>query len=310
MNPGLKVIVPATISNLACGFDVLGMAIDVVCDEMIGRLSDKPGIHIAEITGRKKEISLAPRQNTAGVAATSLLEHLGMQDRGIELRIHKHIPAGSGLGSSAASAVAAVIVTNELLGRPLDRRALIPFALEGEGSSAGAKHGDNVVPAMLGGLMVIRDVETLDFQRVYTPPGLFVAVILPDVFVPTKSSRSILHTDVPLASMVKQTANLAGLIIGMQQSDMALISRSLEDHVIEPQRKHLIPHFDEIKTLASDMGALGCSISGAGPAVFALCAEKSQAADLVKAMKAVYEKRNVDALAFSGGVNKEGAKVM
>jgi homoserine kinase len=310
MKSGIKVSAPATVSNLACGFDTLGMAIDVTCDEIIGKLTDKPGVHITGITGQKREVPIDPATNTAAVAVHSLLRHLGEEGRGIELKIHKYIPAGSGLGSSASSAVAAVIAANELLDRPLDKKALIEFALDGESFSTGARHGDNVVPAMMGGLMLIRDIETLDFHRVFVPPGLFIAIVLPDVFVSTKSARGILNPMVPLGSMVRQSANLGSLIIGMQNADLDLIKRSLVDHVIEHQRKHLIPHFDEIKNLALEKGALGCSISGAGPSIFALCHERSLAEEISAEMKEFYAQRKMNSFSFSGGINHEGARLM
>ncbi|HSF89024.1 MAG TPA: homoserine kinase [Saprospiraceae bacterium] len=306
MTSGLKVIAPASVSNLACGFDTLGMAIDIPSDEMIGKWVDAPGVHIIEITGKKKDIPLAADQNIAGITATALLKHLGEEGRGLELRIHKHIPGGSGLGSSASSATAAAVLVNELLNRPLEKRDLIRFALDGEMMASGSRHGDNVVPAMIGGLILIRDILTYDYHRIYTPRGLFMAVLLPDISISTRSARQILRPDVPLQSMVKQGANLGSFVIGMHNTDLELVRRSLEDLVIEPQRKHLIPHFDIIKETALGMGALGCSISGAGPAIFALCQEKLQATDIAAEMLRVYDDHKLPARSFVGGINQEG----
>jgi homoserine kinase len=306
MNSGLKVISPASVSNLACGFDTLGVAIDVPADEIIGRWVDKPGIHIIEITGHKKDIPVDASQNIAGIAAGALLKHLSETGRGLELRIHKHIPGGSGLGSSASSATAAVVLVNELLNRPLEKRDLIPFALEGEMMASGSRHGDNVVPAMIGGLILIRDIDSYDYHRIYTPRGLFMAILLPDISISTKAARQILRPDVSLKSMVMQASNLGSFVIGMHNGDLDLIRRSMEDHVIEPQRKHLILHFDTIKETALTLGALGCSISGAGPALFALCQEKLQATDIAAAMLSVYNNHNLEARSFVGGINQEG----
>jgi homoserine kinase len=306
MKSGLKVIAPASVSNLACGFDTLGVALDIPSDEIIGKWVDKPGLHIAAITGSKKEIPLDPTKNIAGITALSLLKHLGEEGRGLELSIHKHIQAGSGLGSSASSATAAAVLVNELLNRPLEKRDLIPFALDGEITASGSKHGDNVVPALIGGLILIRDIHTLDYHRIYTPPGLFMAILLPDISIPTKTARGILSPEVPLSQMVQQAANLGSFVIGMHNADLELIRRSMQDHVIERQRKHLIPHFERIKETALTMGALGCSISGAGPAIFALCQEKLQGTEIAAAMLKVYTDQKLEARSFVGAINHEG----
>ncbi|MEP6646083.1 MAG: homoserine kinase, partial [Saprospiraceae bacterium] len=288
MNSGLKVIAPASVSNLACGFDTLGVAINVGSDEIIGKWSDIPGVRITEITGHKKEIPLAVDKNIAGITAQALLKHLGEEGRGLELKINKLIPAGSGLGSSASSASAAAVLVNELLNHPLEKRDLIPFAMEGEMTASGSRHGDNIIPALMGGLILIRDLNTCDYQRIYTPPGLYMAILLPEIMISTKSARNILRPDVPLHDMVTQSANLASFVIAMNLGDLDLIRRSMVDIVIEPQRKHLIPNFDEIQKTALGMGALGCSISGAGPAIFALCQEKLQATDISNEMLNIY----------------------
>ncbi len=306
MNSGLKVIAPASVSNLACGFDTLGMAIDIPSDEIVGRWTDTPGVHITEIKGHKNGISLSSKENIAGITAMALLKHLGEDKRGLELRIHKHIPAGSGLGSSASSATAAAVLVNELLNRPLEKRELIPFALEGEVTASGARHGDNVIPSLMGGLILVRDIDTYDYHRIYTPPGLYMAILLPDIIIPTKDARELLKSDVPLTDMVHQAANLGSFIIGMHLGDLDLIGRSMRDHIIEPQRKHLIPYFDDVQRVALEHGALGCSISGAGPAVFALCQEKLLASKIVDAMHNIYQKHGLDARTFVGSINHEG----
>lgn len=307
MSSAIKVLAPASLSNLACGFDILGLALDIPGDEIIGRIVDTPGIHIAEITGAKKDIPKDPTQNIATVAAAVLLKHLGEEKRGIEFRIRKHIPAGSGMGSSASSAVAGVMMVNELLDRPLEKRELIPFAIEGEMIASGNMVGDNVIASMIGGLVLIRDIQSFDFHRIYMPPGLCVAVILPDITITTTTSRAILRPEVPLADMVQQSANLGGLITGMHNGDLDLIRRSMVDVVIEPQRKSMIPHFDTLQQTALQMGALGCSISGAGPAVFALCQEKLQATDIAAAMLKIYTDHKLEAKSFVAGINREGA---
>ncbi len=306
MNSGIKVISPASVSNLGCGFDVLGMAIEIPSDEIVGRWSETPGVRIVEITGQKKGIPLDADLNIAGVTAKALLKYLGEDGRGLELKIHKHIPGGSGLGSSASSATAAAVLVNELLNSPLEKKELIPFALEGEMVASGSRHGDNVVPCMIGGLILIRDIASLDYSRIYTPKGLYMAILLPAISIPTKSARELLQSTVPLESLVKQTANLGSFVVGMHLGDLDLIRRSMEDHVIESQRKHLIPHFDKVKETALNLGALGCSISGAGPAIFALCQEKLQASEIASAMEKIYDDQKMHSRSFVGGIHHQG----
>ncbi|MDQ3015842.1 MAG: homoserine kinase [Bacteroidota bacterium] len=286
------------------------MAIDVISDEIIGNWSASPGVRIIELTGYKKGIPIEADKNIAGITATALLKYLGEEGRGLELKIHKYIQGGSGLGSSASSATAAAVLVNEMLDRPLEKRELIPFAMEGEVHASGSRHGDNIVPAMIGGLVLIRNIDTFDYHRIYTPPGLFMAIVLPHISIQTKTARDILQPTVPLHDMVLQAANLGSLVIGMQQGDLDLISRSLQDHVIEHQRKHLIPLFDNVKEKAMGLGALGCSISGAGPAIFALCAERSLAENVAAGMKAVYDQHGLDATSYVGGIQHEGTKIV
>ncbi len=306
MNTGLKVIAPASVSNLACGFDTLGIALDYPGDEIIGRWVDQPGVHIVEIKGYKKDIPREADKNIASVTATALLKHLGEDGRGLELKINKNIPAGSGLGSSASSATAAAYLVNELLDCPLEKRALIPFAIQGELIASGTPVGDNVVASMIGGLVFIRDIETYDFHRIYMPPGLVMAILLPHVPIHTKAARMLLNPEVPLPLMVKQSANLGAFVMGMQNSDLDLIRRSMQDLVIEPQRSHQIPHFSAVQKTALERGALGCSMSGAGPAIFALCQEKLQAQDISEAMQKVYTNNGLEAISFVAGINHEG----
>ena len=306
MTTGLKVIAPASVSNLACGFDILGIAIDYPGDEIVGRWVDRPGVHIAEIKGFKKDIPRDPELNIASVTATALLKHLSEEGRGLELKIKKNIPAGSGLGSSASSATAAAVLVNELLNNPLEKRALIPFAIQGELLASGTPVGDNVVASMIGGLVFIRDIKTFDFHRIYMPPGLFMAILLPNIPIHTKSARTLLKPTVPLELMVKQSANLGAFVMGMQNSDLNLIRRSMEDLIIEPQRRHQIPHFSAVQQVAIERGALGCSMSGAGPAIFALCQEKLQAQGISEAMQKVYDDNGLEAISFVAGISHEG----
>ena len=308
MNSGLKVFAPASVANLAVGYDILGLALEGPGDEIIVRFNnDRKGLEITKITGAKGKLPYELEKNTAGVAALALLKHLGEEDRGIDMEIHKKMPFASGLGSSAASAAAAVMAINELFRRPLEKRALLPFAVLGEQAADGAFHADNVGPSLLGGIALIRGGRALDFQRIVYPAGLYVVVIHPHIKIETKTARSILKKDVPLETVIEQSGNLAGLIIGLYNTDLGLIKRSLKDVMIEPQRSSLIPHFEDFKHAALDQGALGCSISGAGPSMFALCQNSLMAESVVAEMKAVCTKYKINADTYISKINPEGA---
>ncbi|MCB9277730.1 MAG: homoserine kinase [Lewinellaceae bacterium] len=307
MNPGIKVFAPASVANVAAGFDILGFALERPGDEIIVRLSETPGFRITQITGAKGKLPMEPEKNTAGFAALKLLEYLGETGRGIEMEIHKKMPFGSGLGSSAASAAGAVVAVNELLGRPLEKRALLPFAVLGEQIADGAYHADNVAPSLIGGMVLIRSNKDLDVHRLPVPKGLYAAVVHPQVEILTKDARNVLSDTVSLQQCIEQNGNLGGLIVGLYNSDLELIGRSLNDVIIEPQRARLIPHFYEVKAAALDAGALGCSISGAGPSIFALCANSLVAETAGKAMSKVFTEAKIGNQVFISAINQEGA---
>ena len=301
---GIKVFAPASVANVACGFDVLGFALECPGDEIIARFSDERGLRITKITGGKLPYEL--ERNTAGFAALKLLEFLGETGRGIDMEIHKKMPFGSGLGSSAASAAGAVVVINELLRRPLEKRDLLKFAVLGESIASGAIHADNVAPSLLGGFTLVRDSETLDVHRIHTPRGLYATVIYPKVEILTKEARAMLRTEVPLKDMVKQSANLGAFVLGMFNSDLGLIRRSLQDIIIEPQRAQLIPYFFEVKEAAYTEGVLGCSISGSGPSIFALSENSLIAENAGAAMRRIYERHKIECELFISPINMEG----
>ncbi|MFK7808769.1 MAG: homoserine kinase [Saprospiraceae bacterium] len=308
MNAGLKIFAPASVANVACGYDILGLALEEPGDEIIVRFSDKPGFKITRITGGK--LPYDPEKNTAGFAALKTIEHLGETGRGIEMEIHKKMPFGSGLGSSAASAVAGAMAINELYKRPMTKRELLPFAVQGEQIADGAYHADNVAPSLLGGLVLIRDNETLDVHRLPAIRGLKVAVVHPNVKILTKDSRSILKDHLSLNQMIHQTGSIAGLVTAMFRGDIDLLSRSLKDVVVEPQRAQLIPHFYEVQEAAMNAGALGCSISGAGPSIFALCANSLISENVGAAMQKVFKDNNIFCSLFDSAINHEGAVML
>jgi homoserine kinase len=304
----IKVFAPATVANVACGFDVLGFAINGVGDEILARKTgDSQGLRITQITGDKGKLPLEVLKNTAGVAALELLRHVGLADMGVELQIRKKLPIGSGLGSSAASAVAAVVVINELLDNPLPRRELLPFAAAGEAVASGSIHLDNVAPSLLGGFIFTRDSATNDVHRLYAPHGLYATVIHPQVQILTKDARDILKPTVLLKDAITQNANLGGLLIGLFNGDIALIARCLQDVLIEPQRAALIPHFYAVKEAALNAGVMGCSISGAGPSIFALSKNSAIAENAAIEMQQIFNNHKIKSEVYVSAINNEGA---
>ncbi len=306
----VRVFAPATVANVACGYDVLGFAIDKPGDEIVVRFSEEPGLKITQITGDEGKLPYAAEKNTAGVAALALLEHLGKSDLGLEMEIHKKMPFGSGLGSSAASSVGGAFAVNALLGEPLSRKELLPFVMKGELMADGAWHADNVGPSLLGGIVFIRDNESLDVSQLPVPEDLWATVVHPDIEVLTKEAREILPAKIRLSDVTKQVGNLGGLICGLMNDDYSLIGRSIEDVVAEPYRKQLIEGFSEAKAAALAAGALGFSISGAGPSVFALCHGEELAQKVGQAISEVFAGFDREHQVYCSRVNKTGVSVI
>jgi len=307
---GMKVFAPASVANVACGYDILGFALNKPGDEIVGRIVDKPGLRIVKITGDNGKLPYEVEKNTASFAAQRVLEHLGEDKIGIELEIRKKMPFGSGLGSSAASSAAGVMIINELLNRPLTKRELLPFAVAGEELADGAYHADNVGPSLMGGMLLIRDNATLDVHKLITPEGLHATVVYPHVKILTRDARAVLSEMTTLKKTVTQTGNLGALIVGMYNADLDLISRALNDVIIEPQRAQLIPHFYKVKEAALKAGVLGCSISGAGPSIFALSANSEIAEQAGEAMQKVFNDNKIENQLFISTINQEGAILM
>lgn len=307
---GIKVFAPASVANVAVGFDILGFALEKPGDEIIINEGTKPGLHITEISGAQGKLPLEVHKNTAGFAAMKLLEFLGETDRPIEMRIHKKMPFGSGLGSSAASAVGGVFGVSEFIRSGLNKIDLLPFAVEGEQLADGAYHADNVAPSLLGGMLLIRDNATLDVKKIMTPRGLYAAVVYPHIQVLTKDSRGVLEKDVSLSNVIHQTGNLAAFVAAMYTSDFELLKRSMSDHIIEPQRAHLIPYFYAAKDIALSCGALGYSISGAGPSMFALCDNSGVADEIISKISQLYDSKKIPTTSYVSQINHEGAVVL
>lgn len=307
MTKSIKVFAPASVANVAVGYDILGFALERPGDEIIIREGKEPGLKITIITGAKNKLSYEVLQNTAGYSAHRLLQHIGELDRPLEMEIHKKMPFGSGLGSSAASAVAGVYGVNEFLKTGLTKYDILRFAVEGEEIADGAFHADNVAPSLLGGIVLIRDNPSLDVKKIHVPSGLNVVVIYPHVQVLTKEARGILSSDVELSKHVNQSGNLGAFIASLYTSDFEMMKRSLQDVIIEPQRAHLIPQFYEIKKIAIDTGCLGFSISGAGPSMFALCDNSHISETIAEKAKALYKSKKIEADIFLSKINLEGA---
>jgi homoserine kinase len=305
----VSVFAPATVANVACGFDALGFAIGEPGDVVTARKTGGKGVIITRITGDNGRLPLDPERNTAGVSAAALISKAGYRE-GIELEIHKKMPLGSGLGSSSASSAAATVAVNELLGGVFSREDLVRFAMEGERAACGVAHADNVAPCLLGGFVLIRGYEPLDLVRLPWPDNLWCTVIHPQVEVLTEDARNVLRRRVRLEDAVVQWSNLGGLIAGLYRKDYALIGRSLNDILFEPVRSLLIPGFEGMKQAASASGAMGCSISGSGPSVFALSEGQSTARKVAEAMQQALSGTGIQSTLYVSPVNADGASVL
>jgi len=296
---------PATLSNLGCGFDVLGLALSAPYDILTLRRADKPGIVIRHLD--EYNLPTDPAQNVAGVALQALLTAVNDPALGFELDITKGIRPGSGIGSSAASAAGAVVAANEWLGRPFSKLELVELAMHGEALASGARHADNLAPAIFGGFTLVRALlPTLDIVALPAPP-LWVALVHPQIEIRTKDARAVLPAQVPLGLAVRQWANVGGLVAGLLTADHALIGRSLEDYIVEPARAALLPGLAEARARALTAGALGGGISGSGPSLFMLCADESTARAVAAAMGGVYRELGIAFNLYTGPVASEGA---
>jgi|SRR5690625_733929 len=302
---------PASVANVGCGFDVLGFAIDGPGDEVTASFTDQPGIRIASVQGDGGKLPLDAESNTAGRSVMSLMQELDRAPgAGIQLDIIKKMPLGSGLGSSAASSVAAAVAVNRLLGKPFTREQLLPFVVEGELAASGTMHADNVSASLLGGFILVRSNQPLDVIPLNTPDSLFCTVIHPQIEIATKKTRLILRKEVPLSKAVSQWGNVGALVAGLFLNDHDLIGRAMEDRIIEPTRSFLIPGYEKMKQAALEAGALGFSISGAGPSVFTLGSSRETAIEVGDAAGQVLERLNLDYDIIVSEVNRRGAYIL
>jgi homoserine kinase len=306
----IAVYAPGSVSNVACGFDVLGFALDEPGDIVVAEPRDGSGVSITAIDGDDGRLTTDPLKNTASAAVLALLRRLETT-RGIALTIHKGLPLASGIGSSGASAVAAVVAANELLGRPAPMTMLLECAMAGEQAGCGAIHPDNVSPSLFGGFTLARSAQPPDIVRLPVPDGLACAVLHPKMEIETGAARKLLGDQVSLTDATRQWANLGGLVAALYTSDLELLSRSLVDTIAEPKRASLVPGLARIKSAAAEAGALGCSLSGSGPSVFALAASLDLARAAGDAMQRAFDaESNVGSDLWVCPVGRQGARVV
>lgn len=303
-----KAFAPATVSNICVGFDVMGFAMDAPGDEVIASVSHTPGVQV--LSTNHDKIPMDAKLNTASVAVQAMLDKLGDPRIGIGLDIIKKMPVGTGMGSSAASAAAALVAANALLGDPFRKLELLEFAVAGEKAADGATHADNVAPSLLGGLVLIRSLEPQDVIQLPIPSDLYVALLFPHITILTKEARGILSPYVGMKQFIQQTANMGAVVAALYRQDWDLLRRSLVDVVIEPQRAKLIPFLSQVKQAAYDAGAITCSISGAGPAIFSLAKGRESIDRISAAIEAVMHEVNVPHDMHISRINQRGSVVM
>ena len=302
----ITVHAPASVANMVCGFDVLGMALSEPYDIMRVSLLDEPVVIIKHTDDFN--LPTDPPKNVAGAALYAMMHEM-KQPLGFEVVVEKQIKPGSGLGSSAAGSAGAVVAANKLLGEPFSNEDLVRFAMAGEKVASGVKHADNIAPCIYGGITLIRSIFPLDIVQI-PAPELYVTAVHPQIEVKTSDARQILRKEVLLKDAIRQWGNIAGLVAGLLKSDYGLISRSLEDVIIEPVRSVLIPGFDTVKKQCVEAGALGGGISGSGPSVFMLSKDEQTAEKVKGIMEKVYDDLQIEQKTYSTKINNEGVKVV
>ncbi len=302
----VKVFAPATVANVACGFDILGFAFHALGDTVTATRRAEPGVKLT-IHGQD-DLPIDLQKNTASFGALKLLQQANA-DFGVDLLLEKNMPLGSGLGSSAASAVAALGAVNELLPKPLTSAELLPIAMECEALACGANHADNVAPALLGGIVLIKSYEPLQICNLPIPP-LFASVVHPHIEVRTADARNVYRRDIPLHLGIKQLGHVAGFIHALHTQDYVLMQQSLHDEWIEPERALLIPGFNDVKQAAMRAGALGAGISGSGPAVFALSKQRADAEKIALAMQNAFIQQQITTTAYVAPLSADGYRIL
>jgi homoserine kinase len=302
----ISAIAPATVSNVVCGFDCLGFALSEPCDRITVRPIAERGVRIRHHDSF--DISTDPNKNVAGVTLLAIIDQAGL-DHGFEVDIRKGIKPGSGIGSSAASASGVAVAVNRFLGDRFSKLDLVRFAMEGELLASGARHADNVAPCIFGGFTLVRSIEPLDIVPLEFP-RLYASVIHPQMEIKTSEARALLPREVPLTDAVTQWGNLGAFVAGLAQGDCALVARSMQDVIVEPARRSLIPKFDEVKTAALNAGALGGGISGSGPSVFMLSESLERASNVADAMRDVYTSTGIEFNIYVSEIARGGARAV
>ncbi len=305
----IKVRATASVANVSCGFDCIGYAIGEPADILTINLKDSPGVDITLSGSKADTITTVAKYNTAGKAILSLLNSLEI-NQGFNVHIEKGIPPGSGLGSSAASAAAAVVGVNELLGNPLKLDELLVHGMAGEAVASGEFHADNIAPSLFGGMILIRSYDPLDILQLPVPENLFSTAVLPDFAVNTKDARRMLPKRVPLKSAVEQAGHLAGFTLGLYKADFDLLGRSMVDLFAEPVRAELIPGYHLVQQAAMDTGAIGCGISGSGPALFALCDSEDTSRKVGTAMVEAFKKNGLNSIAYLSPIHRKPPEIL
>jgi homoserine kinase len=300
---------PATVGNVAVGFDILGHALEGVGDRVTVRRIDEPVVRLASVTGIDAELPLDPEKNTATAGLVRLIADKGLSF-GFEVEVEKGIPLGSGMGGSASSAVAGIVAASALLPERLSMPERFRYAMIGEEVASGGIHGDNIAPCLMGGVVLVRSVEPIDVVRIPVLHTLRCVLVHPHMRIDTRTARGVIRPELSMKAFVAQSANLAAFIAACYRDDAELLGRSLQDLVVEPQRAHLIPGFEAVKQAALDHGALGCSISGAGPSVFAWCTANVKAAAMREAMIAAFGASGLEADGWISNVNGLGAHLV
>ncbi len=303
----VRVFAPATVSNLGPGFDILGLALDEPGDVVTARLVTEPGVHLVRVTGDGGLLPREAHRNTAAIAARATLEKAGIREVGIELELSKGMPIGSGMGSSAASAAAAATAVNLLLGTPLRKLELVGPCLEAEAAVSG-RHADNVAPALMGGLILVRAIEPVDVLRLPVPEGIRVVVVTPEYQVSTRKAREVLPDRVRLSEMVETAANLGAFVSACYAGDLGLWARCMVDQVVAPVRARLVPGSEDAMHAALGAGALASSISGSGPSIFAICHSTRCAAAVGAAMIQAFREAGLNATMVESPASCPGAR--
>lgn len=302
----IKVFSPATVANVSCGYDAMGFALETLGDDMIFTKTKSKDVVISKIEGAN--LPYEAHKNAAGVVAQMMLKDSNA-NFGLDIQIFKNFKPGSGLGSSAASASGTAFAVNQLLGNTYSNLELTKFAMQGEVVACGSAIADNVAAAIYGGFILVRSYKPLDIVSIPTPTNLVATIIHPQIEIKTEDARKVVPTQIELKTAITQWSNVGGLISGLHSNNFDLIGRSLVDLVAEPNRKKLIPLFDDVKHSAISTGALGAGISGSGPSIFALSKNIETAKKVEEAMDAVYKNSGIEYSTYVSHISKTGTRI-